>query len=108
MGWLTMTRMAMGGHETPKAYLDAQLTYERKAEGDTPFQGLRVLKSVYSGSTYYAAAERYDENGKRIYVTAIWSAGIRAPAMATSSAIRTWTRTWVPAKRAARGASSRS
>jgi len=71
MGWLTMTRMAMGGHETPKAYLDAQLTYERKAEGDTPFQGLRVLKSVYSGSTYYAAAERYDENGKRIYVTAI-------------------------------------
>ena len=44
MGWLTMTRMAMGGHETPKAYLDAQLTYERKAEGDTPFGGLRVLR----------------------------------------------------------------
>ncbi|MDT0576382.1 hypothetical protein RM533_09300 [Croceicoccus sp. F390] len=71
MGWFTMTHMGMGGHETPKAYLDAQLTYERRAEGDKPFQGLRVLKSVYSGSAYYAAAERYDEKGARIYVTAI-------------------------------------
>ena len=71
MGWLTMTRLAMGEHATPKAYLDAQLTYERPETDETPFQGLRVLKSVYSGSTYYAAAERYDANGKRIYVTAI-------------------------------------
>ena len=71
MGWLTMTRKGMGPHDTPKAYLDAQLTYERKATTETPFQGLRVLKSVYSGSTYYAAVERYDEAGNRIYVTAI-------------------------------------
>ena len=71
MGWLTMTRLGMGSHATPKAYLDGQLTCERERRGDTPFQGLRVLKSVYSGGTYYAAAERYDENGERIYVTAI-------------------------------------
>lgn len=71
MGWLSMTRAGMGGYATPKAYLDAQLTYERQATDEVPFQGLRVLKSVYSGGTYYAAAERYDETGKRIYVTAI-------------------------------------
>ena len=71
MGWLTIPKSSMGPHTTPKAYLDAQCTYERAAEGDTPFQGLRVLKSVYSGGVYYAAAERSDEDGKRIYVTAI-------------------------------------
>ena len=71
MGWLTMTRMGMGPHETPKDYLDAQLTYERPEDGDNPFRGLRVLKSVYSGNVYYAAAERYDANGVRLYVTAI-------------------------------------
>lgn len=71
MGWLTMTRLGMAPYETPKAYLDAQLTYKRPATGEAPFQALRVLKSVYSGSAYYAAVERYDESGARLYVTAI-------------------------------------
>ena len=71
MGWLSMTRPGMGQHNTPKAYLDAQLTYEHPAKDDMPFRGLRVLKSVYSGRTYYAAAQRYDENGQILYVTAI-------------------------------------
>ena len=30
MGWLSMQRGHMGGHATPKAYLDAQFTYDRK------------------------------------------------------------------------------
>lgn len=71
MGWLTMTRLGMAPYETPKAYLDAQLTYERPATGETPFRAPRVLKSVYSGSAYYAAVELYDESGARLYVTAI-------------------------------------
>lgn len=56
MGWLYMNRLSMGGHETPKAYLDAQFTYDR----DTPEggKGLRVLDSAVVGMrTYYAAAE---------------------------------------------------
>ncbi|MEP9404283.1 DUF6927 domain-containing protein [Sphingomonas silueang] len=51
-----MSRWHMGGHETPKAYLDAQFTYER----DTPEgrKGLRVLASAVVGMrTYYAAAQ---------------------------------------------------
>lgn len=71
MGWLYMHRTGMGGHETPKAYLDDQLTYEREACEDAPFQGCRVLKSVFTGSTYYAAVERYGEDRERLYVTAV-------------------------------------
>ena len=57
MGWLFMSRYAMGGHETPKAYLDAQFTYERDLpEGGT--SGLRILDSAIVGlTTYYAAAQ---------------------------------------------------
>lgn len=36
MGWLFMSRYAMGGHETPKAYLDAQFTYERDLPEGAP------------------------------------------------------------------------
>lgn len=71
MGWLYMHRAGMGGHETPKAYLDDQLTYEREACEDAPFRGCRVLKSVFTGSTYYAAVERYGEDRERLYVTAV-------------------------------------
>lgn len=71
MGWLSMTRMGMGAYDTPKAYLDAQLTYEHPAADETPFRALRVLKSVYSGSAYYAAAERYDEHDETIDITAV-------------------------------------
>lgn len=71
MGWLYMHRAGMGGHETPKAYLDDQLTYEREACEDAPFRGCRVLKSIFTGSTYYAAVERYGEDRERLYVTAV-------------------------------------
>ncbi|WP_179506752.1 MULTISPECIES: DUF6927 domain-containing protein [unclassified Sphingomonas] len=71
MGWLYMHRTGMGGHETPKAYLDDQLTYEHEASEDAPFRGCRVLKSVFTGSTYYAAVERYGEDRERLYVTAV-------------------------------------
>ncbi|WP_293360833.1 hypothetical protein [Phenylobacterium sp.] len=50
MGWLFMR--SLGGHPTPKAYLDGQFTYERP-EGRS-----RVLASRLVGlSTYYAAVE---------------------------------------------------
>lgn len=50
MGWLFMR--SLGGHATPKAYLDDQFTYERP-EGRS-----RVLASRLVGQrTYYAAVE---------------------------------------------------
>jgi hypothetical protein len=58
MGWLFMSRHAMGGHETPKAYLDAQFTYARdRLDGGS--DGLRILDSalVVGLTTYYAAAQ---------------------------------------------------
>ena len=58
MGWLTMTRGHMGSHTTPKAYLDAQFTYERKDESAAT-KGLRVLRSAYVDRIYYAACEPY-------------------------------------------------
>ncbi|MBB3350084.1 hypothetical protein FHY02_004581, partial [Sphingomonas sp. BK069] len=30
MGWLSMPLSSMGGHATPKAYLDDQFTYSRE------------------------------------------------------------------------------
>lgn len=59
MGWLFMSRAGMGGHLTAKAYLDAQLTYERTGE-DGIATGLRVLaSSCLRNRVYYAAAEPY-------------------------------------------------
>lgn len=56
MGWLTMSRHAMGGHATAKAYLDNQFTYSRDVEGGTA--GLKVLaSSCPQNRTYYAAAQ---------------------------------------------------
>lgn len=71
MGWLYMQRTGMGGHETPKAYLDDQLTYQREAHGGTPFRGCRVLRSASKGRVYYAAVEHYGEGGERCCVTAV-------------------------------------
>ena len=55
MGWLSMPLSSMHPHSTPKAYLDAQLTYERvidepaEAEGEggplPSRKGLRVIAS---------------------------------------------------------------
>jgi hypothetical protein len=68
MGWLFMTRDGMGGHATAKAYLDAQLTYERSDE--TGARGLRVLaSSCLRNQVYYAAAQPY--GGKETAVFAI-------------------------------------
>ncbi len=56
MGWLTMSRHAMGGHATAKAYLDDQFTYSRDVERGTA--GLKVLaSSCPQNRTYYAAAQ---------------------------------------------------
>ena len=57
MGWLFMPFSSMGGHKSAKAYLDAQLTYERTQE-DGIKRGLRVLaSSCPRNRTYYAAAQ---------------------------------------------------
>lgn len=57
MGWLFMRDM--GGHATPRAYLDNQFTYERE------HHRLTVLASSMVRSTYYAACERLEANGDR-------------------------------------------
>lgn len=62
MGWLFMSTWAMGGFATPKAYLDDQFTYPSNVEHGRNY-GLRILKSVWSGSEYYAAAEPWNEDG---------------------------------------------
>lgn len=56
MGWLFMSRSGMGGHATPKAYLDAQLTYEHDVDGGR--KGLRVVASAcVQNRVYYAAVQ---------------------------------------------------
>ncbi len=56
MGWLTMSRYHMGGHTTPKSYLDAQFTYSRDVDGVA--KGLKLLvSSCQQNRTYYAAAQ---------------------------------------------------
>jgi hypothetical protein len=61
MGWLFMSLDGMGGFRTPKTYLDNQLTYAPDPEKGRS-TGLRVLKSVWQGSVYYAAPEPYGAN----------------------------------------------
>src|SRR3546814_2324881 len=60
MGWLFMSKYHMGGFHSPNAYLDAPCSY---APGSERTQGLRLLKSVWSGGEYYAAVQPYDETG---------------------------------------------
>ena len=57
MGWLFMRDM--GGHATPRAYLDKQFTYTREQHR------LTVFASSMVGSTYYAACERVEASGER-------------------------------------------
>lgn len=64
MGWPFQGYDGMGGHRTAKAYLDAQFTYEREATDDAPAFGYRVLaSSCLRNKVWYAAVQRYDENG---------------------------------------------
>ncbi|MBA3897834.1 MAG: hypothetical protein H0X36_12030 [Sphingomonadaceae bacterium] len=66
MGWLFMTRDGMGGHTSAKAYLDAQLTYERTDETGT--HGMRVLaSSCLRNKVYYAAAQPYGGNDTAVF-----------------------------------------
>lgn len=83
MGWLAMPRASMGAHDTPKKYLDNQCTWERRDEDGNLLEGRRLLKSVWSGSAYYAAIEAYDAAGARQFVSALickvrWSPGARS------------------------------
>lgn len=62
MGWLSMPLASMGGHTSPKHYLDAQFTYERPATPEHPSHGYRVLESACPGNrVYYAALQRFDD-----------------------------------------------
>lgn len=55
MGWLSMPRSSMTPHSTPKSYLDAQFTYDRRdAEGKG--RALRVVaSSCLRNKVWYAA-----------------------------------------------------
>ena len=56
MGWLFMSRHSMG-YPSPKAYLDAQFTYDRRQE-DGCSRDLKVLaSSCPQNRVYYAAAQ---------------------------------------------------
>ena len=70
MGWLFMSRWHMGGFATPKAYLDDQFTYAPDPQRGRE-QGLRILKSAWSGRRYHAAAQAYDTSGTSGAVFAI-------------------------------------
>jgi hypothetical protein len=61
MGWLYLSAAHMSGHNTPKAYLDAQFTYPPDPYNGRD-HGLRILASSAQLTTYYAAAERYTES----------------------------------------------
>ena len=64
MGWLYLAAVHMNGHDTTKAYLDAQFTYAPDPASGRD-HGLRILASSAQLTTYYAAAERYMEAGSQ-------------------------------------------
>ena len=70
MGWLYMNRYHMGGHATPKAYLDDQFTYTRTVDDGTT-RGLKVLGSACMGNRVYYAAAQVIENDQPGDVVAI-------------------------------------
>jgi hypothetical protein len=71
MGWLSMPLASMGGHTSPKQYLDAQFTFERAATDDQPAHGYRVLESACSGNRVYYAAVQSIAEGVPGEVTAV-------------------------------------
>ena len=63
MGWLFMSRFSMGGHATPKAYLDDQFTGQS--------HGMKVLaSSCLNNRVWYAAAQAI-KNGKQGDIVAL-------------------------------------
>ena len=71
MGWLYMHRAGMGGFDTPKAYLDNQLTWERENEETGTLEGCRVIRSVSTTGAYYAAVQRYGPNNQTHAISAV-------------------------------------
>jgi hypothetical protein len=63
MGWLYMNRHYMGGHATPKAYLDAQFTFTNAPGADGIARGARVLASACPGNRVWYAAVQYLADG---------------------------------------------
>lgn len=64
MGWLFMS--SLGGHDTPRAYLDNQFNHS------TPDRSQRVLAAaVVSMRTYYAAIEVISKGGEREVFAAV-------------------------------------
>lgn len=97
MGWLFMR--SLGGHATPKAYLDAQFTYEQ------PDGRSRVLASRLVGMrTYYGAVEHVaaGSSAREVWGLVCLVRYNRATGKATSSATRAcrnrWARSRTPAR----------
>lgn len=63
MGWLYMNRHHMGGHKTPKAYLDAEFTFTNAPGTDGIARGARVLASSCPGNRVWYAAVQYYADG---------------------------------------------
>jgi len=81
MGWLSMTSAGMGGHATPKAYLDAQFTYSRTLDGGGT-RGMRVIDSAFVGNRVWYAAAEVIQDGEVQYVIALvclvkWNPGAK-------------------------------
>ena len=70
MGWLYMNRLHMGGHATPKAYLDAQFTYRQDLEDGSSY-AMRVLDSACVGNRVWYAATRVERSDQEPYVIAL-------------------------------------
>lgn len=70
MGWLSMTSAGMGGHATPKAYLDDQFTYSRMGDGGGT-RGMRVIDSAFVGNRVWYAAAEIIQDGEPQYVIAL-------------------------------------
>lgn len=70
MGWLSMPLSSMGGHATPKAYLDDQFTYSREQDGGDA-RGARVIASACPGNRAWYAAVELLANGVATSVIAV-------------------------------------
>jgi hypothetical protein len=70
MGWTSMTSAGMGGHATPKAYLDDQFTYSRTVDGGD-MRGMRVIDSACVGNRVWYAAAEIIADGEPHYVIAL-------------------------------------
>ena len=71
MGWLSMPLSSMFPHTGPKAYLDAQFTYDNR-NADGKGKALRVIASSCLRNKVWYAAVVASTDGT-------WSAGIRGP-----------------------------